>query len=347
MTSILSIGASLPEFRYTNENVEKIGIEWLKDKPEQLALFKRFTSSSKISNRHFILPPSRMLSLNGMAHRAELFEEHATPLACDSLEIACQRQNVSLEDLETLVFASCTCPTIPSIDGLIVDKLNLDRNILRVPIYQHGCAGGVAGLRIASELSKVRGLVSLTSVELCSLVFQKENPTGAQLVGAAIFADGAASVVLSPENTGLVIRDSQSFLIPNTRHLMGYDILDDGPHLRLDRNLPQALIHTAPHQIKSFLNKHNLSIEEIDYWLFHPGGSKILDFLESHLCREPSQSRWSREIFESIGNLSSTTILFILDHFLKSNVCQTGDKIVMLGIGPGLTIELILFEWMK
>jgi len=176
-------------------------------------------------------------------------------------------------------------------------------------------------------------------------VFQKNNPTGAQLVGAAIFADGAASVILSPEDSGLVIRATQSFLLPNTRHLMGYDILDDGAHLRLDRNLPQALIDVAPGQIQSFLANNGLKIEEINHWLFHPGGSKILDFLESRLCNNPEQARWSREIFDSVGNLSSATVLFVLEHFLKSEVAQIGDKVVMVGIGPGLTLELILFEW--
>lgn len=345
MTSIISIGTALPEYRYSKEDVESVGLQWLGDQPDQLALFKRFVTSSKVSNRHFIMPPKEIISLKGMAHRSELFERHAAPLGAQALGTALEKSRISPEDLHTLVFTSCTCPSIPSIDALIVDRLELDRTILRVPIYQHGCAGGVAGLRIASELSAVRGLVSLTSVELCSLVFQKENPTGAQLVGAAIFADGAASVLLTPEDTGLVIRASQSFLIPNSRHLMGYDLLDDGAHLRLDRNLPQALIDVAPGRIKQFLDEHGVSLEQIDHWLFHPGGSKILDFLESSLCREPNQARWSRDIFDSVGNLSSATVLFVLNHFLQSNVCEIGDKVVMVGIGPGLTLELILFEW--
>lgn len=345
MTSIFSIGTALPDYPYSIEDLENVGLQWLGDNPDQLALFRRFVTSSKVSNRHFIMPPQEILALRGMEHRTELFERCAAPLGAQALGSALQKKGISAGDLDTLVFTSCTCPSIPSVDALIVDRLELDRTILRVPIYQHGCAGGVAGLRIASELSKVRGLVSLTSVELCSLVFQKENPTGAQLVGAAIFADGAASVLLSSEDTGLVIRSAQSFLMPDTRHLMGYDILDDGAHLRLDRNLPQALIEIAPGQIKSFLAGQGVSLEQVDHWLFHPGGSKILDFLESCLCREPNQARWSREVFDSIGNLSSATVLFVLDHFLQSNVCKVGDKIVMVGIGPGLTLELILFEW--
>lgn len=345
MTSIVSIGTVLPEYHYTIDDVDHIGKQWLQNKPDQLALFRRFLASSKVSGRHFIVPPEEILELRGMEHRSGLFEKTAAPLGAQALEKALLKRNTRFDELQTLVFTSCTCPSIPSVDALIIDRLDLDRSMLRVPVYQHGCAGGVAGLRIASELSKVRGIVALTSVELCSLVFQRDNPTGAQLVGAAIFADGAASVVMSPEEQGLVIRATQSYLIPETRHLMGYDILDDGAHLRLDRNLPQALIDVAPGQISRFLSKHGVSAEEIRYWLFHPGGSKILDFLESRLCNDPVQARWSREVFDTVGNLSSATVLFVLDRFLQSEVCKVGDKVVMVGIGPGLTLELILFEW--
>lgn len=345
MTSIVSIGTALPEHRYSIEEVSEVGSRWLEQQPEQLALFNRFVSSSKVSGRHFILPSSEILSLNGMAQRAQLFEEFAAPLGAEAFQAALRGRDLCRDEVQTLVFTSCTCPSIPSVDALIVDRLGLDQTCLRLPIYQHGCAGGVAGLRIASELSKVRGLVSLTSVELCSLVFQKNNPTGAQLVGAAIFADGAASVMLRPDHSGLVIKATQSYLMPNTRHLMGYDIFDDGAHLRLDRNLPQALIDVAPGQIESFLGRNNTTIDRIDHWLFHPGGSKILDFLETRLCGDPEKGRWSREIFDSIGNLSSATVLFVLDRFLRANICSRGESVVMVGIGPGLTLELILFEW--
>lgn len=345
MTSIQSVGTALPPHRYTLKDVLEVGSRWLEDQPEERALFERFVNSSNVTNRFFSVPSTEILTLKGLSHRAELFEKYAAPLGARALAAALESSSINKTDLETLVFASCTCPSIPSVDALIVENLKLPRTSLRVPIYQHGCAGGVAGLRIASELSKVRGSVALTSVELCSLVFQKDNPSSAQLVGAAIFADGAASVLLSPHDSGLVIRATQSYLIPNTRQLMGYDILDNGPHLRLDRNLPQALVESAPDQIHGFLTAHGTSMAAIEHWLFHPGGSKILEFLESTLCRTPEHARWSREVFTSLGNLSSATILFVLGRFLEAEVCKPGDKVLMLGIGPGLTLELILFEW--
>ncbi|MBN8548925.1 MAG: hypothetical protein J0M12_06395 [Deltaproteobacteria bacterium] len=346
MPSVVSIGTALPEHSYTLSDVLSVGSEWLEGQPRNLELFRKFVTSSKTENRNFILPADEILNIGGMEGRSKLFEAFAAPLGVKSLREALRHAGTIDNDaIKSLIFTSCSCPSIPSVDGLMIENLELPRTINRIPMYQHGCAGGVVGLRLAAELSKTQGIVALSSVELCSLVFQRQNPSGAQLVGAAIFADGAASALVSPEERGLVIRGSQSYLIPQSRHLMGYDILDDGFHLRLDRNLPQALVDIAPERIRTFLAAHQLTHDEISYWLFHPGGTKILDFLESNLALRPGQAPWARQVLTTIGNLSSATVLFVLKAFLDSKVYKRGDKIVMVGVGPGLTLELILFEW--
>ncbi len=345
MPSILSVGSASPQFVYHTSDVLEVGSQWLGDQPERLELFSKFVISAKTHSRNFVVPPSEILSIGGMKHRSDLFEEFAAPLGAEALSAALKSAQIDPQELKTLLFTSCTCPSIPSVDALIVERAHCARTINRIPIYQHGCAGGVVGLRLAADLCKVQGLVSVTSVELCSLVFQRGNPTGAQLVGAAIFADGAASALVTPEERGLTIRASRSYLIPNSRHLMGYDILDDGAHLRLDKKLPQALVSVAPDQIRSFLDDVGLKKSDISNWLFHPGSTKILDFLENNLELKPHQAPWAREVLSTIGNVSSATILLVLKRFLDTKVCARGEKTVMVGVGPGLTLELILFEW--
>jgi alkylresorcinol/alkylpyrone synthase len=347
MPSVVGIGTAVPEHLYSASDVLEVGAEWLSAQPDNLTLFRKFVTSSKTSQRNFIFPRDEILSIGGMEYRATVFESLAAPLGATALSYALKDADIDPRFLKTLIFTSCTCPSIPAVDGLIIDQLGLARTINRIPIYQHGCAGGVVGLRLASELSKTQGLVAVTSVELCSLVFQKDNVTAAQLVGAAIFADGAASALISPEEKGLVLRASQSFLIPNSRHLMGYNLLDDGSHLRLDRNLPQELLGVAPERIEEFLRALGLTTKDISYWLFHPGGTKILDFLETHLQLEQRQAHWARDVLTNTGNLSSATVLFVLKAFLDSKVVRPGEKVVMLGVGPGLTLELILFEWVQ
>lgn len=347
MPSVVSVGTALPRYSYSLDDVLSVGQSWLRDQPHNLELFQKFLHSSKTQRRNFIFPISEMLSTRGLEERARIFEECAAPLGIQACQQALEPLSNSKSDISTLIFTSCSCPSIPSVDALIVEGMGFKRTINRLPIFQQGCAGGVVGLRFASELCKTQGLVSVVSVELCSLVFQKDNSAGAQLVGAAIFADGAACAVVSPQEKGLVIRGTQSFLIPESRHLMGYDIFDDGFHLRLDRNLPQALTNSAPDIIRKFLLSYDLKDTDVPYWLFHPGGTRILDFLEAEFSLRPDQAYWARHILTNVGNLSSATVLFVLNEFIKSKVYRNGDKILMVGVGPGLTIELILFEWVE
>lgn len=347
MSSIAAVETALPDSVFSLAQVSQIGASWLKDSPESLKLFERFLRSSNTQSRHFVISGEEMLQLNGMQYRHELFEKFGPQLGTQALQAALNSADITPRDLSNLVFTSCSCPSIPAIDALVVERAGLPRHVSRLPVYQHGCAGGVVGLEIAADLAKVRGPVALTSVELCTLVFQPGNPTPAQLVGSAIFADGAACAIVSPENRGLTFRAQQSYLVPQSRHLMGYDTFDDGFHLRLDRDLPRALTEVAPSRVREFLEASGLTARDIKYWLFHPGGSKILDFLEQTFSLQPEQCHWSRDVLQTVGNLSSATILFVLKSFLDSKVVKHGDQIMMLGVGPGLTLELIRFEWLE
>ncbi len=132
--------------------------------------------------------------------------------------------------------------------------------------------------------------------------------------------------------------------MPDTRHLMGYDIFDDGFHLRLDRALPSALIAEAPAILDGFLARYGLQAGDVDYWLFHPGGIKILNFLRKTFDIELEQCHWSYDVLREHGNLSSATILYVLDQFLQDKQDREGKNTLVLGIGPGLTIEMILLR---
>ena len=345
MTSILSVATALPEFQYTPHEVGAVADAWLGKDTKERKLFERFVTSSRAEGRHFVLPSDQMMSLDGLEQRTELFERFGPNLGSSALHAALSQSGTAPSQIATLLYTSCSCPAIPAIDALILEQTNLPRTTKRIPIFQHGCAGGVIGLGLAADMAATGKTVALTSVELCSLIFQAHSATPAQLVGSAIFADGAAAAIISPENHGLTFIAHQSYLIPDSRHLMGYNLLDNGFHLRLDRELPSTLAHVAPEQVRNFLAQHGVTTNDIAYWLFHPGGVKILDFLETAFSLRPEQACWSREILRTVGNLSSATVLFVMRAFLDAKVVKPGEKVVMLGIGPGLTLELILFEY--
>lgn len=345
MPSIVAIGIAKAENLYNLHEIQLIGQQWLVGQPDKQELFARLTRSAGVSERTFSISADQILALKGLSSRQAIFEEFAPQLGVTAIQSAIAGSGFDSSKIDTLVFTSCSCPSIPAVDGLILDRLEWPRTTARVPIYQHGCAGGVVGLGLASKLCGPETAVMLTSVELCSLVFNVTTPSSAELVGSAIFADGAAAAIVSNEERGLTFRATQSYLIPESRHLMGYEQSDSGVHLRLDRSLPSILSKVVPERVSQFLNQNGLKVEDINYWLFHPGGVKILDSLERLFELKVEQVCWSRNVLKASGNMSSATILYVTKHFLDSNVCKSGEHVLMVGIGPGLTLELILFEY--
>ncbi len=344
MSFIHSVVTALPPYRYaTSEITEKAGA-WLRDSSQERALFERLANSTKIEHRNFALPIDDLLALSGPAVRAAIFKEMGGALLKQVLSQAILEANLSPQEVGVLISSSCSVPTIPAIDASLVTGLGMRETVLRVPVFQYGCAGGAIGISLGRHLCATSGVTLLASVELCSLVYQGADLQGGNIVGSAIFGDGAACVVISPDRGSLRIIESESHLIPNTSDLMGYDIFDDGTHLRLDREIPQALLSAAPRAIERFLRNAGLSSGDVRWWLFHPGGAKILSSLEETLSVSREQTRWSWDSLRDNGNMSSASILFALKGFLNDKEYSPGDKMVMLGVGPGLTLQLNLFE---
>jgi alkylresorcinol/alkylpyrone synthase len=345
MTATLShVSTTLPEHTLRPQDLPEIASEWLGEDTQTQEKFLRIGRNSGVETRRFIAPYREILKQSGLQSRSEMFEHFGIEMLTSAIEATLEHEEISPEEIGALVFTSCSVPVIPSIDAAAILKSRLLPSTSRIPIYQHGCAGGVIGMALGAKLAQLGKPVLVSSVELCSLVFQPKNQCGAHLVGASIFADGAAATLIRPEGSGVQFLGSQSYLIPESRHLMGYDIFDDGFHLRLDRSLPQKLILQAPTVVQDFLKNQNTSTDKIDYWLFHPGGIKILEFLRETFQLSKDQCHWSYDVLRDHGNLSSATILYVMNAFLQENVLKPGERALVMGIGPGLTIELILLE---
>lgn len=345
MPSLTRVQTSCLENKISKYQMLEIAETWLANNPEAKNKLIRIVNGSGVENRNFVLPYDTLLSLNGMSARAQFFEEYGSNILIDLIEKTLDQEKAEPHDISTLVFTSCSVPSIPSVDAKAILAGKLSANISRIPIYQHGCAAGVVGLALSSKIASLGNKVLLSSVELCSLVFQPGSDEGTQLVAASIFADGGAAVLISPTEDGkLRILDTQSLLLENSRNLMGYNIFDDGFYLKLDRTLPMILANQAPAIVNQFLEKNSLTSDDVDYWLFHPGGIKILNFLKSAFNLDHSQCKWSYEVLKENGNMSSSTILYVLSKFLKEKSLESGKKVLIMGIGPGLTVELILLE---
>ena len=343
MSGINFVSTSLPEFLVNSDCIDDVANQWL-GSPAKRQKFVRISRNSGVNNRFFIQPYNEIIKQSGLNQRSIIFENLGKGLLKKSITKTLALSSLATADIDGLLYSSCSMPSIPSVDATVVQELGFSPNLYRLPVFQHGCIGGVMNLSLASRLIKSSNAILVSSLEVCSLVFQNGNDDDTQLVGAAIFSDGAATALVEKGNCKLNFVDVYSYLIPNTQFLMGYDIRDDGFHLKLDRLLPKMLVDTCPEVIYNFLQKNELTINDVDYWLFHPGGKKILDFLDNSLELAADKSYFAREVLAECGNMSSATIFFVLNKFLSDTKYKSNQNVVMMGIGPGLTIELILFK---
>jgi alkylresorcinol/alkylpyrone synthase len=344
MANITAVGCAVPSFSYSPNDFLAFSEEWLRGHPHQQRSFQHLTSEAGIASRRFAAPLQRILALNGPMERAAIFEQEAPRLAEQAVNAALQQVGRTAAEFGALVFTSCSAPVIPSVDTLLIDALLLPPTVIRVPIYQQGCAGGAAALGLASRLLRGGKPALVVSVELCSLLFQRADLTTDNLVGTALFGDGAACAVIDQSPGLLRVVSSESVLVPNSRHLLGYEIADDGTHLRLSKDLPAFAAAAVPTCVERFLSRQRLTAADVSWWLLHPGGPKILSTLERALALAPESLRWSWEVLTLYGNLSSAAVLFVLARFLAAAGSSSGDKCLLLSLGPGLTIEQVLLE---
>jgi alkylresorcinol/alkylpyrone synthase len=356
--SILGITSAVPSNRCEKRDVMSVGEEWLGAYPPEKALFERFVSSSMVDSRYFCTPLDQVLSLKSLSIRAALFQEHGVALGVQVAKVLLDNLGISAEEIDTVVFVSCSIPSIPAIDVVILSHLEIPSSVRRVPIYQYGCGGGVAGLALAGSLSSLsRAYTLFLSIELCSLLFWRDDISASQLVGASLFGDGAAAAILS--TTGVHssrkrgnflscdIVGSQSYRVSDSFNIMGYTLEDDGPHLYLGREIPERVVTVLPSVVDSFLKANSLARYDIREWYFHPGGAKILSFLEEEFLpkdRLSSTARATRAVFAERGNMSSSTILHVMEHALMKAPLKAGEYGMVLGIGPGLVLELMLIR---
>lgn len=276
--------------------------------------------------------------------RMAYYREHAPPLALRAAGAALVEANVAPEAITHVITVSCTGFFAPGIDVALIEGLELPRTTERIQVGFMGCHGAVNGLRAATALvaADPRRRVLLCAVELCCLHYCFQwDPLRA--VGNAVFADGAAALVIGPGTDGesrLRPAASGSYLIPDSADAMAWNIGNYGFEMLLSPRVPDLVGEHLRGWMEPWLASHSLTIEQVGGWAVHPGGPRILTAVEESLGLDRSATAVSREVLSTCGNMSSPTILFILDRLRKANAPR---PYVALGFGPGLAAEAALF----
>lgn len=295
---------------------------------------------SRIQERRIVLPPDEIRELRTIEQRNGQYHRYAPRLATAAAAQALEERDGPT--IAGLVTSSCTGYSVPSLATQLVECLGLSPEVTRLPITEAGCSGGVAALARAADFLKAgqRGAALAVAVELCSLSFHRSEDEGV-LTSNLIFGDGAGAALLrSGSGPGLEVVDCASLLVPGTRHLLGFDLTDQGFLPVLDRELVKVLPAATVRALAPLLARNGLCCDDIGAWLVHPGGSRILARLENELGLAPHQARWSWESLRDYGNTSSAAIFDVLRRYLKDR--RPSEWAVVAAFGPGVSIELLL-----
>jgi alpha-pyrone synthase len=283
--------------------------------------------------------------------RNQLYATYAAKIAQDAAEKVIAQIGLDAASITHLIVVSCTGFSAPGLDVHLMQQLGLRSDLDRTMIGFMGCYAAFNGLKTAHAIcqSNPRAKVLLLCVELCTLHFQAEDSLESIVVNA-IFGDGAAAAILSPQTTEeavgkLAYADGYSLLTENTLDLMSWTIGNTGFLMELSSRVPKAIVQELPGYLATFFDRHGLAQDAIDFWAIHPGGKQIVSQIQSLLKLDDTLVEDSFAVLREYGNMSSCTILFVLKRLLAKHSEGSDFKNGMaLAFGPGLTIEGCLFQ---
>ncbi|MEO8520013.1 MAG: 3-oxoacyl-[acyl-carrier-protein] synthase III C-terminal domain-containing protein [Acidobacteriota bacterium] len=302
-----------------------------------------------IATRHLCRPPEWYRDDHSLGEISRVYIEAATTLCAQAGRTLLERHGLGPEAIDRVLYVNTTGLATPSIDARLINLLGLRRNVRRTPIWGLGCAGGVAGLGVAFDhlAGHPRERVLLFCAEMCSLTLLRDDASTGNVVATALFADGAAAALLSGDETGdpgYPLLDGRSVLYPDSLDIMGWNVVSKGLQVIFDRRIPQLVDRHAREELDTFLAASELTIDDITEFLFHPGGPKVLSAYASAFGLELDRFCYSRGVLRDFGNMSSVTVLYVLERYLKAHPPGRGGHAVISALGPGFSSESLLME---
>lgn len=346
---IITVTTQVPKFsRETAEIFPFLDI-WLANQEDRFKRkVKKIFEGAQVDKRYSIMSPEEVFSLQSFEQRNAIYAREMIVLGEKVLQKALQKANWSTESLDFIITVSCTGIMIPSLDAYLINKLGLKQDIVRLPVTEMGCVGGVSGIIYAKNFLKTNPnkRAAVITVESPTATFQLDDFSMANIVSAAIFGDGAACVLLSSyENEeGPKILDESMYHFYDNEHMMGFELTNSGLKMILDIEVPNTIEAHFPKIIHPFLEKNQLTIANIDHLIFHPGGKKIVTLVEGLFSELGKNIDDTKEVLRLYGNMSSATVLYVLERIVLKQP-NKGEKGIMLSFGPGFTAQRILLEW--
>ncbi len=310
-------------------------------------LAKRIFESAGVRERHTVVDPTTEdISGWSTGERMRRYAREAPPLGEQALRSALDSAGLAPAELGLLAVTSCTGYSTPGLDVELAARLDLPADLRRLLIGHMGCYAALPGLGAVSDFVAVHGQpAALLCLELTSLHVQPPCSDPEQMVAHALFSDAAAVVIVEPAKPGWTVLDIAAHTDTDTRALMTWEVTDLGFRMGLSGRVPDALAQRVRPVVEKTLARNGVTIDEVVGWVVHPGGPKILDTVESELGLAQTDLAASRAVLADHGNCSSATVLMVLQQWQESRAARSGDVVVALAFGPGLTLYTVILRW--
>jgi alkylresorcinol/alkylpyrone synthase len=348
--SVLAVATALPPNYAAQEAILAALRTFWGEQHHNPARLEELHRAVGVEGRFLALPLGEYGAIDSFAAKNAAWRTHALPLAEAACRSALDRAGLPVSAVDHLFFTTVTGLDTPSLDGRLMNRLRLRPSVKRTPLFGLGCVGGAAGIARANDA--LRGapgdIVLFVAVELCSLTLQREDLSVANLIASGLFGDGAAAVVLAGADrasTGPRIQATRSVFYPNTEDIMGWEIVDTGFKVVLSAAVPELVRLHVRADVDGFLTDHGLDRARVQHWIAHTGGPKVLRALEIALDLPPAALARSWRSLAQVGNLSSASVLFVLEDLLRARAASAGDHGVLAAMGPGFCAELVLLSW--
>lgn len=344
---IAGVGCALPEHRYTQKELLSELSDLWSDAHFNPGRLERFFDAVQVGERRLAVELERYRELDDFGDRNDIFIEVGLELAEQAIRNALDEAELSPTDVDAIFFTTVTGIATPTLDALLINRLGMRSNVVRTPMFGLGCVAGAAGLARMNDFLRAypEKTAILVSVELCSLTFQRDDFSTTNFIASGLFGDGAACVVGCGALTGAPgprIVATDRVLYPDTEWVMGWDVKSSGFKVVLSAKLPEIVRTHLRKDTDRFLDELELTRRDMSRWICHPGGPAVLEAMQDALELDEDDLAVTWRSLHEIGNLSSASVLFVLD---QTEPADEGEVGMLMAMGPGFCAEMVALQW--
>lgn len=353
MPRIVAVGTAVPPYALPQEQARTFARDLFHTSVPNIDRYLSIFTNTSIRRRWLARPMEWFQEGHPFSERNRVYIETACQIGEKAIQRCLTKVGVHPDEVDHLLFVSTSGLATPSIDANILQRLPFSRHVKRTPIWGLGCAGGAVGLSRAYEYAKgfPHSRVLLLAVELCSLTFRHKDKSKSNLVATSLFADGAAAVLVTGDEVDLPaigaspeVKATMSTTWPDSLDVMGWEIADDGLKVVFSQDIPSIVRHQVRPNMQQFLDSLEIGWEQVQRMIVHPGGMKVLNAYQSVLPLPADSYQHARRVLADYGNMSSATVLFVLERELADNH-PVGTTGILTALGPGFSSELVWLQW--